>query len=272
MRKFYRIALRSTLLAVLSCAAMAQAQAFTITSTGSQYESRGIRYFFEVTNWSPTDPSPSPCETANPEKIICRVELSGISSGHQVGSFHQWEVPTYPKSNLGTLLVDLQRKGFQAKNSVLVYSANTSICIGFHAGVTSGGGIQMTPFGPCTPVKAPALQCDIQGDTTIDHKSLPDNALDGAKASLRLNVQCKGGPASLIVSASRSNSNGVQLRSDGSLYSKITVNNKDATQGINVQVSDGTTAMLNITSTLSTHGTVEPGSFSGSTVVTVSPP
>ncbi|MCK3863858.1 hypothetical protein [Pseudomonas sp. B329] len=271
MRKFYRITLRSTLLAVLSCAAMAQAQAYNIVSTGSQYESQGVRYFFEVTNWSPTDPSPSPCETANPEKKICRVALSGIDFGVMASSFQQWDLPAYPKTNLGTLLVDLQSKGFQAKNSILV-DRNRRVCISFLAAVTSGGGVQMAPFGPCTPVMAPALQCDIQGDTTIDHKSLPDNALDGAKASLLLNVQCKGGPASLIVSASRSNSNGVQLRSDGSLYSKITVNNEDATQGINVQVSDGTTAMLNITSTLSTHGTVEPGSFSGSTVVTVSPP
>ena len=132
-----------------------------------------------------------------------------------------------------------------------------------------GGGIGL--FGPCTPVTKPVLQCAIKGDTTIDHKTLPDNALDGATASTQLGLQCRG-PASVTVSASRTNAFGVQLRSDDSLYSKVTVNGKDATAGINVPVAEGLSAPLDIVSTLSKRGTVTPGPFSGSTVITVSPP
>jgi hypothetical protein len=76
----------------------------------------------------------------------------------------------------------------------------------------------------------------------------------------------------VTVSASRTNSYGVRLRDDNSLYSKITVNGKDATAGINLPVSDGLASPLNVTSTLVTRGTVTPGAFSGSTVITISPP
>ncbi|MGE8398531.1 MAG: hypothetical protein ACN6NZ_01200 [Burkholderiales bacterium] len=49
------------------------------------------------------------------------------------------------------------------------------------------------------------------------------------------------------------------------------MNGKDATAGINVTVPNGQ-APLNIESTLATRGTVAPGAFSGSTVITVTPP
>ncbi|MGE8466654.1 MAG: hypothetical protein ACN6QE_11085, partial [Pseudomonas putida] len=94
--------------------------------------------------------------------------------------------------------------------------------------------------------------------------------VDGAKASTNLSLQCRG-PANVTVSTSRTNTNGVRLRDDNSLYSRITVNGKDATAGINVAVSNGQAA-LNIESTLVTLGTVTPGAFSGSTVITISPP
>ncbi|PNG38721.1 hypothetical protein BK640_00750 [Pseudomonas protegens] len=105
----------------------------------------------------------------------------------------------------------------------------------------------------------------------IDHKSLMDNAVDGATASTQVYVQCRG-PASMTVSTSRSDSYGVRLKSDGSLYSKITVNGKDATAGINVPITQDQFTPLTITSTLVKRGNVTPGQFSGSTVVTLSPP
>jgi hypothetical protein len=64
----------------------------------------------------------------------------------------------------------------------------------------------------------------------------------------------------------------VRLRADNSLYSKITVNGEDATTGINVALTNGLARSLNIESTLVTRGTVAPGAFSGSTVITISPP
>jgi hypothetical protein len=177
---------------------------------------------------------------------------------------------------MSELLWDLQAQGFRIPltGSVLVSTnyANNELCIGFsHAKIGTDLGGALSTFGPCTRVVAPVLMCEIKGDNNINHKHLPDNALDGATASTQLSVLCRG-PASVTVTASRTDSYGVRLRDDNSLYSRITVNGKDATAGINVAVTNGLASPLNIESTLVTRGTVTPGAFSGSTVITISPP
>jgi len=196
--------------------------------------------------------------------------------GYQVGHYAIWSVPIRRElSTLGDLYSDLQAVGFRVplSGSILVANqdASNNLCISFAYATTSGNlGAAFNLFGPCTRVVAPTLQCDITGDTNINHKTLSDIEANGAKASTKLQLKCRG-PASVTVSASRTDTNGVQLRDDKSLYSKITINGKDATAGINVTVPNGQ-APLNIESTLATRGTVAPGAFSGSTVITVTPP
>ncbi len=188
-----------------------------------------------------------------------------------------WEVPirrgTWP---IYYLITDLEKKGFRIPYSTSVFVPQKDVsadnCITFsyaRIGPAIGGAIGR--FGPCVRVAAPALQCDIIGDAVIDHKTLADNAVDGATASTQLNVQCRG-PASVTVSTTRTDAYGVRLKADGSLYSKVTVNGKDATAGINVPITQDLNTPLTITSTLVKRGDVMPGQFIGSTVLTVSPP
>lgn len=281
MKKPYPAALRSALAAVLLGGASLQAHAITITTTDSQYEPGGVRYHFVVSDWnSGTAGMSNPCQSDDQRQTICRVQLvanRGSGNYSAVGWYQEWEVRVRRgSSSMDDLLWDLRSKGLQLPltASILVptKSVTSNLCITFtysKIGPNLGGGIGL--FGPCTPVVAPALMCEIKGDNTINHKNLPDNALDGATASTQLNVLCQG-PASVTVSASRTNTYGVRLRDDGSLYSKITVNGKNATSGINVPVADGLATPLNIVSTLVTRGAVAPGAFSGSTVITVSPP
>ncbi|SDU99626.1 MrpH family fimbial adhesin [Pseudomonas mucidolens] len=272
MRKFYSLTFRCIVVLVLLYGAAEQAQAYNIITTESRYEPGGVRYFYVVQDW--TSGGRSPCSTEDSRMKNCNIYLA---TNHGAVRPYEWKVPTHwGNSTMGTLLSDLMRVGFRVPfyGSTLVphASANNRLCISFsfsQTGPNIGGGVSL--FGPCTKVVPPSLQCEIKGDTTINHRNLPDNALNGAKASTQLDLQCRG-PASVTVSASRTNSSGVQLRSDGSLYSRVTINGKDATTGINVKVSDGLTTKLDITSTLSSSGTVAPGEFSGSTVITISPP
>ncbi|MDD2047819.1 hypothetical protein [Pseudomonas putida] len=282
MKKPYPTVLRSALAAVLFGATALQAHAIIITPTDSRYEPGGVRYNFVVSDWSSgTAGMPSPCVDLDYAKTTCNVSLYVFRSYGSIVvvgfSGTTWHVPIRRGSEtMANLLWDLEGKGFRIPHSGSILVPNSSvkdgICISFgfaKVGPNLGGGVG--PFGPCTRVVEPMLQCAIKGDTTIDHKNLPDNALNGAQASTQLSLQCRG-PASVTVSASRTNTYGVRLRDDDSLYSKITVNGKDATAGINVAVADGLNTPLDITSTLSTRGTVTPGPFSGSTVITVSPP
>ncbi|MFZ0153906.1 hypothetical protein [Pseudomonas sp.] len=282
LKKPYATALRSALASVLLCGAVMQVQAITITTTESHYEPGGVRYYFDVTGWTMEDGGKNPCATDDMRFYNCLVGLAanqGTVYYTPAGYYHaQWMIPVSRggDSTMGTLLWALSGKGLKIplRGSILVptQAARNDLCITFYYGKNGpniGGGIGL--FGPCTRVATPALQCEIKGNATINHKNLPDNALDGVKASTQLNVVCRG-PASVTVSTSETNSYGVRLRDDDSLYSKITVNGKDATAGIDVPVTDGLATPLNITSTLSTRSTVTPGKFSGFTVVTVSPP
>lgn len=124
-------------------------------------------------------------------------------------------------------------------------------------------------FSNCVDIQPTPVTCNITGNTTIDHRTLLDNALNGAQASTQLNLDCNRS-ASVTVKATRTNSFGVSLRGD-SLYSEVKVNGRDATDGINISATGNLNVPLNITSTLKTRGTVAPGPFSGSTVITVSP-
>lgn len=276
------IALRHCLVScVLLFAVTGQAGAITINSTESRYESGGIRYYFTVDNWSIYDTTPSPCRSDNYGVDTCVVELAmrpNPANASTIGERYEWRVPVgRGKATMGDMLTTLNRYGFSIpfRGSVLVSkqsNVNSEMCLSFSVstiGPAIGGVIGL--FGPCTRVMPPILRCDISGDTTIDHKSLADTQLDGATASIQLTVHCKG-TTSVTITTSISNYFGVKLRSDGSLYSRITVNGRDATYGTYQTVRDDEPTPVNITSTLITHGTVAPGSFSGSTVITISPP
>lgn len=281
MKKPYTPTLRRTFASVLVCVAAAQAQAFSITTTESRYESSGVRYSFVVSDWTTSDLGRNPCTSDESRLTKCAVSLVAKmppwSMGYMVGFYSEWIVPIRRGyASLGDLLRDLQTVGFKIplSGSILVpyKSASNDLCISFaYANIGPSIGSASNAFGPCSPVVAPALRCDITGDININHRTLSDAEVDGAKASTTLNLQCRG-PASVTVFASRTNANGVLLRDDGSLYSKITINGKDATAGINVAVSNDQVTPMNIESTLVTRGAVTPGAFSGSTVITVTPP
>ncbi|MFV3336561.1 hypothetical protein ACNFB1_05160 [Pseudomonas sp. NY15349] len=278
MKRPFATMLRCALAAVLLCGAAVQAHAISITTTKSEYVPGGVRYYFEVTSWG-NELSNSPCSTNESVYTICRVELSArIASSYNrsVGDYASWEVSPRRNSNMGQLLKDLENKGFRIplRGSIFVDPSYpyTDLCIGFTAAITGGNiAAPFVPFGPCVRVAVPSLQCDFGGNGVIDHKTLMDNAVNGATASTQVNVRCQG-PASITVSTSQTNAYGVRLTNDGSLYSRITINGKDATAGINVPITPGSGKLLTITSTLVKRGNVMPGAFFGSTVVTVSPP
>ena len=281
MSHFFNAIRRCTLLSVLLCAVAGQAGAMTITATESRYEPDGIRYYFSIENWTYYDPEPSPCISSDPRLNICNLEIGvrlnpGTTS--YAGEIIKWRVSTgQPGSTMGNLLASMTAQGFNIpfKASILVPTNSAPsyyLCLGFTKSIIGsniGGAINL--FGPCTPVRKPMLQCDISGDTTIDHKTLLDTAENGARASTQLGLKCRGA-TSVVVTASRTNSNGVQLRSDGTLYSKLTINGRQPWGGINVSVRENVTTPLDIVSTLSARAVVPPGDFSGSTVITISPP
>lgn len=280
MNMSYAVARRSVLLSIFLAGVAAQAQATPhIVSTSSRYEGAAVRYYFEVENWTVTDRDRNPCVSTDSAVSRCVLYLSIRHPPSRYTAYYaRWEIPIRRSSTgSGELLSDLQKLGvtMPITGSILVpqsYPSN-ELCFGFvwaHIGPNLGGA--HNDWGSwCNRVVAPPLSCSITGNSTITHTPVSDREVNMSTASTVLNVQCSG-PSSVTVTASRPDSRGVPLRGDGSLFSKITVNGADATSGVNVGLPDGRNGSLNIVSKLSSSGTVTPGPFSGSTVITVSPP
>lgn len=145
-------------------------------------------------------------------------------------------------------------------------------CIGFAQGYSynSAGGL-VVPVGSCAPVIKPTLQCEIKGDTTIDHGKISDSYIDGNEALAIIQLTCTGA-SKVLLYTKQENRSGVKLRPDGSLHSKLTIDGKNTADGIYINITEGAPIPVSIKSTLFSTGGIEPGGFSGSTVLVITSP
>lgn len=264
---------KARILATLLVCAAAPASAITITPTNSRHETGGTRHYFQISDWSKYDVTPSPCG-GGPISTICNVWISIKTEDLEI--IDEYTFNLYPGSGvltLGGMAIMLSTVGFHVpfSGSILVPWGKNGQCIELSSTANRTNN-NREPLAPCAPLKPTPTNCQIDGATTIDHESLRDDALDGATASVKLNLKCT---TSTIVTFTSSYDNlyGIKLRADDSLHSMITINGKSAhNTGINIPTFSNQATTLNITSTLYSRGEVAPGPFSGSTVITATWP
>ncbi|HDZ3441791.1 hypothetical protein I5K02_27980 [Pseudomonas aeruginosa] len=259
------------------CFALVQgAFAVNFVSTDSRYEPGGVRYFFTVTEWGGDFGF---CKAPSNEIWKgCYIEIAalrkpGVNEGVIYGTY-RWG-PLKVNSSMDELY--RQMSGFEIPfhGSIFVPSnirppiaSTDELCIGFVSAISNGA---YTAKGPCARVKAPALICSFSGADTIDHGNIKDSEVMGSSSEVTLGVSCSGG-TSVTLTASETDSYGLRLRSDGSLYTRLTFNEKNASNGLVIPVQAGVESLVRVKSTLIKRGGVEPGAFSGSTIITISPP
>lgn len=254
---------------------VAQASAApSVVVTGIRTTPEFVIYSVTIKDWSVTDKAPTACSAYISVYCYVFVALVVEDGRAMVSNNDDWKVrmKTYGLTT-GELLSQLNEVGFRIPMQTTISSSiknnqKPSDCVALYAGTNAASGAHL--ISSCTLVGQAPVKCDINGNTTIDHKTLVEDKLDGAQTSTQLNLKCTG-ETSVVVKADRTNSYGVRLRSNDSLYSEVKVNGKDATGGITVPVTNNVSTPLTITSTLKTRGSVAPGPFSGSTVITVSP-
>ena len=241
--------------------------------TNSEMQQDGyIKYFYTITGWYSTNEGYSSCGW--PNHTIgdeCYTSLYLYYKDGSAEILRQWILPVSKEVlTLGEIVKLHNAWGslyMPFSSSVIDKVKNgNATCMRVNVGVSWA----MRALTDCAPIVLPPVRCTIGGNNMIDHKTLSDNALDGAQASTQLDIKCAG-DASVVVTATRTNSWGVMLRNNDSLYSEVKINGEDATAGINMAITSNLSAPLTITSTLKTRGVVAPGPFSGSTVVTVMP-
>jgi len=251
----------------------ALAHAVVISSTKSRYEPAGIRFYFTVSDWM--NGGGTFCE--NLDAPLCTIYIFGAqspgNSSWMTGGGGFWEVK--PSPTMEGVLAQMQGFSIPYHGSLLVPKGDRisdTFCITFADGYrwpNSGGSI--VPKGPCARVVMPALQCEINGDTTINHHEIFSDAIDGNEAETQLQLTCTGA-SSVIAKTSVEDPLGIKLRANEGLYSKLTINGRKASEGVSIEVEEGLATNITLKSTLATKGVVKPGEFSGSTVLTISPP
>lgn len=261
-------------LILLLCLVVNTTYAVSIESTGSRYEPGGVRYYFTVTSWEGGGHYFCSDMTA----VSCSLYIVGAQGfgdyRYMVRSSHGWN-DINPSGSMTSVRNQMRGFSIPFNGSLFVpkeEKVSDTFCISFSQGFRYSSSLGLHhPVGPCTRVIRPELKCEIKGSTTINHNNVSDAAIDGNEAAVTLQLTCTG-TSSVIASASKENTAGVKLRADGSLYSKLTIDGKAPANGVPIKVEEGMPTPIFIKSTLSSNGTVEPGPFSGSTVLTISPP
>ncbi|MFY0475203.1 MrpH family fimbial adhesin [Achromobacter marplatensis] len=249
--------------------------AVIITSTKSEYVPEGIKYYFTVADWLNGDGKF--CDDMN--ATTCTLQINGLQSpgntSYMNAASGSWEIP--PKDTMEGVLKEMQKVGFSIPwhGFILVRKGrptSKNFCISFVSGYRYGGqGGAITPIGTCSKAIEPSLQCDIKGDTTINHHDISSDAIDGNEAETQLQLVCTGA-TSVTVKTTADDTLGVKLREREGLYSKLTIDGKKTANGLLVKIEDGLPTNVSLKSTLVTKGIVKPGDFAGSTVLTISPP
>lgn len=254
------------------------ANAVSLVSNGSRNEQGGVRYYFTVTDWLSGDGFGF-CTDSNAR--TCDLFIVAVGEGDEllknsVFSEYRWSGMN-SRLTLAELYKEMNSRGFYVpfSGSILVpesYKKPDDFCISFAAQYafvgTRGPAYRI---GPCAHVTKPPLECIVSGNSTISHGTINDDVVNGNEATTQLQLRCTGS-SSLIVTASKENRSGVKLRADGSLYSKLTINGRPAADGVSVPIMEGVSKTISLKSTLYSSGAVEPGSFSGSTVMTITSP
>lgn len=150
--------------------------------------------------------------------------------------------------------------------------ANENRCILLYAASDSGG---LSMFGDsCSgtitpPPTEPPLQpvsCSIGGDINLAHGVLNQDNVNGNTKSVYAQVSCNREATVKITARANNGGDVVTLRSDGSLKSKLQVNNIAGATGTTVRVPGGNGVSVLFSSTLSSNGNVSAGNFAATAI------
>ncbi len=252
--------------------------AVTIETIGARYEQGGTRYYFVITDWYKS--GTKFCQSQSGGK--CYLAIYGIHGPgnymNMIGSNYKWSDLETNTSMLDLYYQMRSKGGFTIPfdGSLFVPSSvkvKDDFCIGFaQASTTPTTGGVVGPIGPCTQVQKPTLTCYATGSIIIDHGALSHKSIDGKSAGAQLSFRCKGAATSVFLKSSETDTDGVQLTTNGNLYSKLTVDNEDLARGVIIPIKNDVTERVYIKSTLKAKGPVMPGKFLGSSVITISLP
>lgn len=152
------------------------------------------------------------------------------------------------------------------------HTDDTASCAGmvFIAFPKIGDGIhgEIFPGSVCTPVPPDNYQCNLDIPPYIDHGVLGAGSVNGSSVTVIGKVKCNYDGQVMLSTVSDSGDNIVHLK-DNSVISTVTVNGKNAKDGLILETKKNQMLDVRVNSTLTSDGTVTSGSYKGNLLVYV---
>lgn len=248
-----------------------------------------FNYNFTISSWDEDDETPNPCYSATRCTIFIghKHNAAGTSGTGYVKSWgttygnttNNFLIASRTMGELGANMKSVLSLPFSGTTGHQADSIATEECVGLFytatenlgsnetSGVSSSfQGHTLLPGSVCGTAPAPSGSCDFDvPSVTIDHGTLSKSEIEGHTASSSVTISCT---SPKTVKLYIQTGDDLDLREDGSIYSKLYINNNSlGTDGLSVDVESQTS--VDVSSVLYTNGTVAAGEFSGSAVMVI---
>ncbi|KYQ98600.1 hypothetical protein AWY96_08735 [Serratia plymuthica] len=221
---------------------------------------------YKIASADVNDPTPNPCYQRNDCSMAVTWYYSGGSGFGQVYNASQYSFVAGSKT-LGDIGAALYRLGVVGNESWQDLYGNNVRCIYFGY-VKGSGGFGRFPGQSCHQVSIDPAQCYFDtGSASINYGVVSADRVNGQIAQTVIHASCTQDIRVKVISAQASGSM-VNLRPDGRLNAKITINDAPMSDGYTFTATPAGTA-LNIKSELIASGEIPPGDFYGNAVVVI---
>ncbi|MBE0151448.1 hypothetical protein RDT67_02870 [Serratia fonticola] len=273
-------AIRVMLLAVMLLTAYSANSAIYSYITRSEGTPENARYWWTIEYWDTVDATPNPCYRWGQCTVFIGHRHSdageagpGVSDGNEYLDGIQ-NLPTV--GDIGRAFqqkYSLPRSGTQTH----VGPAVTQECVGMYYKATTGtagsGGSAMMPSSLCGIVPPPVGKCEFT-ETSIEltHGQVQLKDIEGNQARQTGYIRCTQTMDVMVYAAGAGGNGMVNLRSDGSLKSRLTIGGVSGSTGLRIRALAATKMPVEFVSTLTKVGTVEAGDFFGSATAILTMP
>ena len=241
----------------------------------TNFDRQGTKVTATVATWTEPKGIPNPCYGWSSCSVGPEVDYATYGIGTLVGSC---EAGGCIRAEDLRTTADVARRYMETKHLPFTYTFvighpnDSAACAGIayirepmYRPYVHG---DLFPGSICRAIPPDNFRCTLDIPPYIDHGTLSAREVNGNSASVNGKVSCNYDGQLTLSTLSDSGDNVVHLK-DNAVISTVTVNNKNATNGLVLKIRENNPINFKVTSTLSSDGTVTSGSYKGNLLVYV---
>ncbi|WP_420493046.1 hypothetical protein [Serratia fonticola] len=273
-------AIKAILLAVTLLTAYSANSAIYSYITRSEGTPSNAKYWWTVEYWDTIDVTPNPCfGWAQCTVFIGHRHSDAGEAGPAVSDAYEYLDGIQTYRTVGEVGAAFQRKYSLPRSGTQEHSgpAVTQECVGMYFKATTGtanaGGSRMMPSSLCGIVPPPVGKCEFtETSVELTHGQVQLRDIEGHQARQTGYIRCTQTMDVMVYLAGSGGNGMVNLRSNGSLQTRLTIGGVSGSTGLRIRALAATKMPVEFVSTLTKVGTVEAGDFFGSATAILTMP